>query len=78
MKLEFTRTAIRDLRRMPAKDRSAIVAKLEIYAKSGKGDVKQLQGRKEYRLRHGNWRALFEISDGVIVIRVAHRSKVYK
>ena len=32
-----------------------------------------------YRVRHGDWRAVFRIADGdVIVDRVAHRREVYR
>lgn len=77
MRITFTRTALKDLRKVPAKDRKAIIEKLTRYDKTGEGDVKKLQGRAEYRLRHGNWRALFEIQRDVIVLRVAHRSQAY-
>lgn len=77
MQIAFTRTALKDLKKVPAKDRTALLEKLTHYANTGEGDVKKLQNRPEYRLRHGNWRALFEIQDDVIVLRVAHRSQVY-
>lgn len=77
MQITFTRTALKDLRKVPAKDRKAILDKLSHYAETGAGDVKKLQGRPEYRLRHGNWRALFEIRDDMIVLRVAHRGRAY-
>lgn len=77
MQLVFTRSATKDLRKMPTGDRDAILAKLQIYAETGEGNVKKLQGRDGYRLRHGNWRALFVIEDDVVVVRVAHRRDVY-
>ncbi len=77
MQVTFTRTAMKDLRKVPAKDRQSIIEKLQIYGETGQGDVKKLKGRTEYRLRHGNWRALFEIEGDVIVVRVAHRSEAY-
>ena len=77
MRVTFTKAALKSLRKMPEKDSKALVAKLKIYAETGQGDVKKLQGRSEYRLRHGEWRALFEIDHGVIVLRVAHRREVY-
>jgi Cytotoxic translational repressor of toxin-antitoxin stability system len=44
------------------------------------GDVVKLHGRKrEYRLRVGNFRVLFEIEDDIIKIyKVSPRGQVYK
>ena len=39
--------------------------------------MKKLKGRSEYRLRHGDWRVLFEIENGIIVLRVLHRRNAY-
>ena len=69
--------AKKDLDGLPIKDRDAIISKLQTFARTGAGDVKKLKGRADYRLRHGVWRALFEIDNGVIVLRVLHRSVVY-
>jgi mRNA interferase RelE/StbE len=36
---------------------------------------------ESYRIRHGNYRVLYEIDDGLVlvtVIRVAHRREVYR
>lgn len=75
----YTRTAIKDLRSVPAKDREAIMAKMDRYAADGTGDVKALKGSDLYRLRHGDWRAVFDQDGKVIeVIRVAKRGEVYR
>ena len=42
---------------------------------------KKLKGRDAYRIRVGSYRVLYEIHDDVLVvlvIKVAHRSKVYQ
>jgi len=75
--LVYKRTAMKALRRMPENDRKALVNKLDDFVSTGEGDVKKLQGRPEYRLRHGQWRAILEISDGVCVLSIAHRSGAY-
>lgn len=78
MELIITKAAAKDLRKLPKSDSLAMMEKLEAFAKSGVGDVKKLVGDENtYRLRHGNWRAIFEIIDGVVVLRVAHRRDVY-
>ena len=77
--LTYTRGAIKDLKKIPTKDSKAIRAKLENYAAGGIEDVKALQGSDLLRLRHGNWRAVFE-EDGTIiaVLKVAKRGEVYR
>ena len=78
IQIAYTNAARKGLKKMPAKDRAALIAKLEAYAATGEGDVKRLVGSDYLRLRHGDWRAIFEVEDGVLVIRVAHRREVYK
>lgn len=77
MQVEITRTAAKDLKKMPKKDALALLNKLEKYAETGEGDVKKLKGRSEFRLRHGDWRALFEVENNVIVLRAGHRRSIY-
>jgi mRNA interferase RelE/StbE len=41
----------------------------------------KLAGRGDYRVRVGDWRVVYEVDDSrrrVVVIRVAHRSDVYR
>ena len=63
---------------MPVVDQTAIVGKLVRYAEIGTGDVIKLVGEPGYRLRHGDWRAVFELMDDVYVVRIAHRRDVYR
>ncbi len=75
----YTRTAIKALKRMPAKDSKTIMAKIDNYAAGGAEDVKALQGSDLFRLRHGNWRAIFS-QDGLViaVLNVAKRGEAYR
>ena len=44
-------------------------------------NVRKLQGRDGYRLRVGDWRAIYEIHDDelvVLVLRVGPRGQVYR
>jgi len=44
-----------------------------------KGDITKLAGRDEYRLRMGNYRALFRIeADKILITAIAPRGQVYK
>ena len=43
------------------------------------GDIKKLEGREEYRLRIGNYRALFKIEpDKILITAIAPRGQIYK
>ncbi|ESR23370.1 type II toxin-antitoxin system RelE family toxin [Lutibaculum baratangense] len=78
MKVIFSNVARRGLKRMPVTDRVAIVSKLERFAADGTGDVIKLVGEPRFRLRHGVWRAVFELVDDVYVVRIAHRKDIYR
>lgn len=77
--VSYTRTAIKQLKKMPAKDRTAVLAKMDDYAGGGTQDVKPLKGSDLWRLRHGDWRVVFAQNGTVIaVIRIANRREVYR
>ena len=78
MQVIYSRTALKGLRGMPQKDALALMDKLESYAATGKGAVTRLVGQPLFRLRHGDWRAVFEVTGDVLVLRVAHRREVYE
>jgi mRNA-degrading endonuclease RelE of RelBE toxin-antitoxin system len=78
VKVTYTNVAIKQMRRLPAADRIALNGKLVAFAETRKGDVKKLVNRPEYRLRHGQWRAFFEIEGEIIVVKIAHRREAYK
>lgn len=77
MQVTYSNAAAKALRKMPRKDAAALVIKLNSFAATGEGDVKKLVGSPYHRLRHGDWRAIFEIEDDVLVVKVAHRREVY-
>ena len=45
-----------------------------------KGNIKKLTNHTpEYRLRVGDWRVLFEVSENnIIIYRIRHRKEVYR
>lgn len=77
--MTYTCTAIKALKGIPRKDAKAIMAKIADYAAGGQQDVKALQGSDLFRLRYGNWRAIFS-QDGVVlaVLNVAKPGEVYR
>lgn len=79
MEVTYSKTAIKALKSIPAKDRDAIMDKIANYAAGGTEDVKALKGSDLLRLRHGNWRAVFSKEGEVLfVLNVAKRGEVYR
>jgi mRNA interferase RelE/StbE len=72
--------AEKDLKEMPTQDRKRLVERLRLLEEDLSGDVKRLTNHHpEYRMRSGDWRALFEIADSeIIVYRILHRKEAYR
>jgi len=81
-KLVFKKSVARDLRSLPPRDVKRILKRIEALRADprGEGCVK-LSAQERYRVRLGVYRIVYEIVDDelvVIVVKVAHRSAVYK
>ena len=67
---------------MPVANAQAIRARIAAYAQNptAPSNVKKLKGKKnDYRLRHGDWRAVFTVQLGVMtVLAVKHRREIYR
>ena len=81
-RIQFKKSVARDLRNFHNKDVKKILAKIEALAEDPRPPgVKKLSGRDYYRVRQGMYRIVYEIADDLLivyVIRVAHRSSVYR
>ena len=75
--MKISKTAQKQLRKMQKQDALRLLDALKEYEVSGKGDVKNLQGRNGHRLRVGNMRAIFEIVNGIIVLQAGYRGNIY-
>lgn len=76
--MRFHRSAIKQLRKMDAQAARRLMNALQRHEKDGSGDVKKLVNRHGYRIRVGDYRAIFEIeNDEVIVLDVGPRGGVY-
>jgi mRNA interferase RelE/StbE len=53
-------SAAKDLDALPRNARAQVEAGLHLYAMTGQGDVKALQGRDGHRLRIGSYRVIFD------------------
>lgn len=80
MCLEFKPHAEKDLADLPKADQSRILQKIELLQNGLTGDIKRLTNfTPEYRLRVGDYRILFEILEGsIIVYRILHRRDAYR
>jgi mRNA interferase RelE/StbE len=81
--IEFTKGVIKQLKKLPANIKERIEIKVqELAIEPRPNGVKKLQGDdNSYRVRVGDYRVIYEIQDDILlvtVIRVGHRSEVYK
>lgn len=81
--VEYSRAALRTLIRIPRPARELIRAKVDAMAlaPTESQHVKALVGRQGYRLRVGDWRVIFDIDTGRVVVRVLQigsRGGVYR
>lgn len=71
--IEYQRDALRTLQRMPRNVAWRIRDKIEALAldpTAPNNNVKKLVDRPGYRLRVGDWRVIYDIEHGRLVIRV--------
>lgn len=81
--LLFKNSALKDLELLPKQDNVAILEKLEALTTGQNGlDVKKLQGYDQtYRMRHGNYRIIYQVKHReiiILVIAVGSRQSIYK
>lgn len=81
-KITFKKSVAKDLRIISSSDITRILAKIDTLSENprAEGCIK-LSGQEHYRVRQGLYRIVYEIKDTVLVInviKVAHRSSVYK
>jgi len=82
-RVEILPKAVKELGKLPRKDRLRIVNRIDDLAETPRPDgVVKLKGHNHrYRIRVGEYRVLYEIDDAVLrvlVIRVRHRRDAYR
>ncbi len=84
MQIEWATKAVRDMRRLTARNRERIIAKIEQYAKnpvSLTNQVMRLTGSEYRRMKDGRYRVIFRVEHDtiavMIVLRVRHRREAY-
>ena len=81
--IEFTAAAARQVRKLPRPARDRVLDAIEDLADDPHpfGSRKLVDGQSAWRIRIGDYRVIYEIDDGellVTVIRAAHRREVYR
>ncbi len=76
------KSALKALDRIPTKMRDRISKQiLTLIDNPRPSDCKKLSGREAWRIRIGDYRVIYEIHDGkliVLVIVIGHRKEVYR
>lgn len=70
--IEYTRDAVKTLAKLPRNVRELLREKIEDVARDpfGAANVKKLVGQPGYRLRVGDWRVIYDVDSGRVVVRV--------
>lgn len=82
--IEYTRDAVKALKSMPKTTAALIMQKVSALAAdpfAPNNNVKKLVNRPECRLRVGDWRVLYAVHEGrlvIEVIRIAPRGGAYQ
>ncbi len=80
--LRFKKSVARDLRSIPKKEVARILRRVESLREDPRPPgSEKLSGQERYRVRQGVYRVIYEVMDDaliVIVVKVAHRKRVYK
>ncbi|HQA53458.1 MAG TPA: type II toxin-antitoxin system RelE/ParE family toxin [Spirochaetota bacterium] len=80
--IEITPSAARDYKKIPHAELTKINKLINSLSQNPRpSGCKKLENRNAYRVRSGNYRIIYEISDKILtvcVIRIRHRKEVYK
>ena len=82
-RIQLSPAAARQLRKLDGRTQRRIQAVIELLAQEPRptGAKKIVGGHGEWRVRTGNYRIIYEIDDGVLVVlilAVGHRREVYR
>lgn len=80
-KLLYTKSAVKDIKKLDTVAKKKIKKKLEIYSSKPFFYAKKLTDAKlgTYRWRAGNYRIVFDIvRSSIVILRIGHRKEIYK
>ena len=80
--IEFRPAALRELRKIDRSTQPRIQGAITLLAQDSRPPAsRQLRGRDGFRLRAGDYRIIYTIDDGVlliVVITIGHRREIYQ
>ena len=82
-RLEYKNSVKKELRKLTKTDRVAIIHKIELLKEKPRpeGSAKLKGSNDLFRVRHGDYRIIYQIKKSVLVImiiRIGHRREIYK
>ena len=81
-RIELKKSVQKDFESIPRKDLQRIIGAIAALADDPRPpQSKKLSGLEQYRLRQGNYRILYSVSDDVLVVfvvAVGHRKDIYR
>ena len=81
-KVELRRRVRQSLDKLPEKDRQVVIATLESLEQEPRPrGVEKIRGTELWRIRKGDYRAIYYINDReriITVVRIGHRRDVYR
>lgn len=81
-KIVIKRSAAKEIEKVVLKDRKRLIAKIRELATNPRPlGCRKLSGQEKYRIRQGDYRILYQIEDGrliIVVVRVGHRRDIYR
>jgi len=77
--IKWDEHALQDLQKLEPLVAKKIVKKIREIDTNLHGDIKKLKGLPYFRLRIGDYRAIFDIdAEDIIILKITHRKNVYK
>lgn len=81
--VEISESAERFLEKIPKKDRSRIVKKIDALVEDSMplGSIKLYEHKALYRIRSGSYRVIYSIKKDlliILVVEIGHRKEVYR
>ena len=81
-KLLIKPSAAKEVSEIPKRDRQRVINRITRLAENPRCEgCEKLSGQERYRVRQGRYRILYTISDEeviVVIVKVGHRSDVYR
>lgn len=81
-KIEFKKSAVKELNAIPRKDLAKIVSRIKTLSFNPRPqDCIKLTNREDYRIRVGNYRIIYSINDTILIIliiKIGHRKEIYR